>query len=188
MNQELYQERVQLVEDAIALKTPKRVPICPFIGSVAQRFHGSSYRDLYYDDDRAGAAAVKFYEEHPMMDCFYASTMTSGRSNEIAQSKMIDWPGRPGTRISNYSSHQVMEFEFMQQDEYDELLRDYTGFMLKKYIPRAFPGLSGLGGIGFRYATILNTTMFDPAATEESAEAYRKSVQGAKKTEKGEEG
>lgn len=172
--QELFQERAQLVQDAIELKEPKRVPICPFIGSVAQRFHGSSYRDLYYDFDKAGAAAVEFYKEHPQMDCFYTSTMTSGRSNEIAQSKMIDWPGRPGTKVSNYSSHQVMEFEFMEQDEYDELLRDYTGFMLKKYVPRAFPGLKGMENIGFRYATILNTAMFGPSASPEAVETYEK--------------
>ena len=82
--QELYQERAQVVADAIALREPKRVPICPFIGSVAQRYHGSSYRDLYYDYDRAGEAAVQFYREHPQMDCFYGQTMTSGRSSSYA--------------------------------------------------------------------------------------------------------
>lgn len=173
MNEEIYNERIQLVNDAIALKEPKRVPVCPFIASVAQRFYGSSYRDLYYDYDKAGEAALKFYE-HYQPDAAYFSGFTSGRSNEIAESGMIDWPGRPGTKISIYSSHQVMEFEYMHADEYKELLTDYTGFMLRKYIPRAFPGLKGLGNINFRYATILNTAMFGPSAAEETIEAYNK--------------
>ncbi len=173
MNEEIYNERIQLVNDAIALKEPKRVPVCPFIASVAQRFYGSSYRDLYYDYDKAGEAALKFYE-HYQPDAAYFSGFTCGRSNEIAESGMIDWPGRPGTKISIYSSHQVMEFEYMHADEYKELLTDYTGFMLRKYIPRAFPRLKGLGNINFRYATILNTAVFGPAAAEETVEAYNK--------------
>ena len=172
--QELYAERAQIVADAIELKEPKRVPICPFIGSVAQRYHGSSYRDLYYDFDKAGEAAVAFYKDHPQMDCFYGQSMTSGAANELALTRIIDWPGRPGTKISDYSSHQVIERAFMEQDEYDELLRDYTGFMFRKYIPRAFPGLAALGKVGFRYATILNTSMFDPAAEEDVVAAYEK--------------
>ena len=115
--QELYAERAQIVADAIELKEPKRVPICPFIGSVAQRYHGSSYRDLYYDFDKAGEAAVAFYKDHPQMDCFYGQSMTSGAANELALTRIIDWPGRPGTKISDYSSHQVIERAFMEQDE-----------------------------------------------------------------------
>ena len=56
----LYDERVQLMSDAIAMKETSRIPVAPFLASVVQRLEGSSYKDLYYDFDRAGQAAVNF--------------------------------------------------------------------------------------------------------------------------------
>ena len=56
----LYDERVKIMSDAIAMKEPDRIPVAPFLASVVQRLEGSSYRDLYYDYDRAGQAAVDF--------------------------------------------------------------------------------------------------------------------------------
>lgn len=38
--------------------------------------------------------------------------------------------------MPDWSTHQCFEFEYLQEDEYPELLRDFTGFMLRKYIPR----------------------------------------------------
>ena len=173
MENALYNERLQLVEDTVALRPTKRVPICPFFSSVAQRLNGSSYRDIYYDYDRAGEALLKFYEKYQPDAAIFAG-FTSGKSNEIAQSTMIDWPGRPGTSVPDFSSHQVIEHEYMLADEYDELLSDYTGFMLRKYIPRAYPGLAGLGGIRFRPAGLLNTGVFGSADAEPALAAYEK--------------
>lgn len=173
MNEEKYQERLKLIEDAVAFRPTSRVPVCPFISSVAQRLNGSSYRDLYYDHDRAGEALLKFYDKY-QPDAYMFSGFISGKSNEIAESNMIDWPGRPGTSVSDYSSHQVIEHEYMLADEYPELLSDFTGFMLRKYIPRAFPGLAGLSGVHFRFATILNTGLFGRAYAEPALAAYEK--------------
>ena len=66
----------------------------------------------------------------------------SRKANELAGSIMIDWPGRPGTRVPDQSTFQCMEFEYMLEDEYDEVLEDFTGSMLCKYIPRAYPNLA----------------------------------------------
>ena len=76
------------------------------------------------------------------MDVSMFSGFTSGRANELAGSQMIDWPGRPGTMVSPYSSHQVIEREFMSPEEYPEMLGDFTGFMIRKYIPRAYKNLT----------------------------------------------
>ena len=99
-DQEAYNQRVQRVETAIALKEPDRVPVVPFIASYAQRAYGSCYADLYYNYEKAGDAAVQFYKDHPQMDVSMFSGFTSGRANELAGSQMIDWPGRPGTMES----------------------------------------------------------------------------------------
>ena len=158
----LFGERVQRFEDAVALKEPDRIPFAPFMASVLQRLGGSSYRDLYYDYHRAGKAAVKFYQEHPLCDAHSFAGFTSGRSNELAGSTMIDWPGRPGTKVSIYSSHQVIEHEYLLPEEYPELLGDYTGFMLRKYIPRAFANLQGFAGVTLTPSVVLSTSFLAP--------------------------
>lgn len=40
--------------------------------------------------------------------------------------------------VGNSSTYRVMEYEYMSEEEYPDVLHDYTGFMLQKYIPGAF--------------------------------------------------
>ena len=166
------------MDTAIALGTPDRVPVAPFIASYMQRCSGSSYKDIFYNYEAAGDAAVKFYSEHPLCDLHTFSGFTSGKANELADSQMIDWPGKPGTSVSDYSSHQVIEREFMTQEEYPEMLGDFTGFMLRKYIPRAYPSLKGLAGIHFTPTVVLNTGFLSPLYSrrrEKLTSVWRKS-------------
>jgi hypothetical protein len=94
----------------------------------------------------------------------------SGRANELAESGMIDWPGKPGTIVSDLSSYQVIEQEYMLDDEYDELIKDYSGFIFNKYFPRAYPGLKGFEYLRINPSIILGTQsmgpMFNPLLTE----------------------
>ena len=169
----LLNERMELLADAVALeKEPKRVPVVPFICSVAQKMFGSSYRDLYYDYDRAGKAEVEFYKAYPC-DAYTFSGFSSGRANELAQSTMLDWPGRPGTKVDDQSSHQAIEHDYVQPEEYKEMLDDFTGFMLRKYIPRAYPALKGLSGIGFVPSIILGTGFLSPLSNAAAAESWQ---------------
>lgn len=133
--QEEFNERLHRVETAIGLGTPDRVPVTPFLASYMQRAYGSCYADLYYNYEKAGEAALQFYRDHPMMDVDVFSGFVSGKSNEMAGTRMMDWPGRPGTMVSDYSSHQVIEQELMTEEEYPEMLKDFTGFMIRKYFP-----------------------------------------------------
>lgn len=87
---------------------------------------------------------------------------------------MIDWPGRPGTRVPDWSTHQCFEFEYLREDEYPELLRDYTGFMLRKYIPRAFPGLKGLESVNIVPSIVLSTAPLAGLYSAGALEAYKK--------------
>lgn len=168
----LFAERLQRVEDAIALKEPDKVPIAPFFVSVIQRYYNSSYRDLYYDHEKAGDAFIKFYKDYPLCDAHYCSGFTSGRANELAGSTMIDWPGRPGTTVSDYSSHQVLEHEYLLPEEYPELLADFNGFMIRKYIPRAYSNLKAFGGLNFTPTVVLNTGLLSPLYSPEMLKIY----------------
>ena len=154
----LYNERVQLMNDAIAMKPTSRVPVAPFLSSVVQRLFGSSYRDLYYDFDRAGQAAVDFYTKYPVDACT-GCRFTSGKAQELSGINIIEWPGKPGTFISDYSSHQVREIEYLSPEEcYEAMMKDFDGFYFRHYIPRVYDNLKGIESLNFNPATVLSTT------------------------------
>lgn len=166
-----YGQRVRRVEDALVLREPDRVPIVPRISSVAQGMYGSSQRDVYYSHRRAGNATLRFYERY-MPDAHTFAGFVSGRANELAGSTMMDWPGRPGSRLPDAAPHRALEFEYMAAGEYPQLLNDYTGFMLRKYLPRVFPGLGGLSDIRLLPGEFLNTGMLVYACSPQAQEAY----------------
>lgn len=160
--QKLYQERLDRVNKAIRLEPTDRVPLAPFFQSYMQRAFGSSYKDIYYDFDKATQATLDFYKKYPTPDVAMTPLFCSGLANELAATQVIDWPGRPGTKVSDFSSHQVIELEPMSQEEYPEMLNDFTGFMIRKYIPRVYPNLKALEKISITPTVVLNTTMMAP--------------------------
>ena len=141
--QKLFKERLNRVETAIHLGEPDKVPVFTFFSSYIQRAYNSNYSDIFYNFEAAGEAALKFHQDYPQLDIALTPQFVSGKANEIAGATMVDWPGRPGTRVSPFSSHQIIERELMMQEEYSEMLNDFSGFMLRKYVPRAFSNLKG---------------------------------------------
>lgn len=148
MAENLFAYRVQLAQDAIDHKEPERIPIWINCGStpfLLDEESDSCYRDVFYDHEKAKASIIKFHQE--FQPDVQMANLHCGAAEELAGTMSIDWPGRPGTKVPDQSIFQAREFEFLEQEEYQELLDDFTGFMLRKYIPRAFPGLKGLGGM-----------------------------------------
>lgn len=168
-----FEERLKRVEDAVSLKETDRIPFAPYFDGIIQRFYGSNYRNIFYNHRDAGEALLKFYSDYPLCDAHSFSGFTSGKANEIAGCSMVDWPGRPGSRVSEYSTHQVIEHEYMLPEEYGELLDDFTGFMMRKYIPRAYPNLKGLASTGFTPTIVLSTSFLAPLYTPEILDTYK---------------
>ena len=142
-------QRLGRIKTAIALGQPDRVPVTPFFDGVMDRFCGGSYADHFYDFQKAGNNAITFLQKYPNVDAACVPQFFSGVANELAGTRIIDWPGKPGTTIDCYSTHQIHEIPFMEQEEYPELLADYTGFMLRKYIPRAYSNIQGTQNVYF---------------------------------------
>lgn len=167
-----YEKRLKLVNDAIALKETERIPICLTPSALPYFLSGdTTYKDSMYDYERAIEAQVKYYSDF-MPDAYMFTGLTSGRACGLAGATMIDWPGRPGTKVPDYSTCQVIEHEYMLQEEYNELLTDFTGFMLRKYIPRAYPNLSGLSSISFNPTIVLSTKPLSGLYAPSAFEAY----------------
>lgn len=169
--EELFQERIRRVEDAVSLKEGDRVPFAPFNSALPYFLYGAAFRDSMYDYEKASRAILSFYHDF-QPDADIHPGFTSGKANELAGSTMIDWPGRPGTRVPDFSTHQVMEHEYMSQEEYPEFINDFMGFTLRKYIPRAFPNLKGLSGIRFVPSIVLSTTPLASFYSPEAREAF----------------
>lgn len=156
-NKKLYDARIKRVNDAVAMKETDQMPVVPFFASVVQRLFGSCYKDLYYNYDKAGQAAVEFYTKYNKVDATCMGTrFTSGKSQELCGINIIDWPGKPGTCISDYSSHQVREIEYMKPEEYRAMIEDFDGFYLRQYIPRVYDNLKAIENIRFAPSTILS--------------------------------
>ncbi len=181
MAESMFDYRLRITNEAIAHQEPDRVPIWFNCGSTPFRLSRNlTYKDSMYDHPRAGEAIIQFHQEF-QPDCQLAN-MLDGKIEELAGTLSIDWPGRPGGKVPDESIYQVHEIEAMEQEEYDEFLSDPTGFLLHKYIPRVFPGLSGLSAVlnpmptGFMSAGHMAGSLFNPQAVE----AYGKLVEMAK--------
>jgi hypothetical protein len=158
----VYNQRLNRVQKAIALTEPDQVPMIPkATGAQYRLFDIGSHAAENYDYESASEACIRYHAEFEP-DIRILPEFMSGRANEIAQTTMLDWPGRPGTAVPDFSSYQVIEHEYMSQDEYDELISDYTGFMFNKYIPRAYSGLKGFEDFNLNPANILGTKPFAP--------------------------
>ncbi len=164
-------ERVGRIKTAIAGGQPDRVPVCPFFDGVMTRFMGGSYADHFYNHQRAFECALAFLNKYPNVDAASVPQLFSGLANEWAGTRMIDWPGKPGTKVDNYSTHQIHELVLLEQEEYPELLSDYTGFMLRKYIPRAFPNIQGTQNIYFADATFMDASALNGLYNPQTLEA-----------------
>ena len=116
--QDLFRERIKRVDDAIALQEGDRVPFAPFNSALPYFLYGGTFRDSMYDYEKASQCILRFYQDfQPDADIHLA--FTSGRSNELAGSTMIDWPGRPGTRVPDFSTHLRMNIRSLSMILWD---------------------------------------------------------------------
>ena len=138
-----YHERVTIIGDALALRRPARVPICPMFGIYPLSYASVTVRQAMYDYDLFAGAWTKFHTDFAF-DAV-ADPLPSGRVFEAIDYLQYRWPGH-GT--ADTSGYQYVEAEYMLPSEFDWLAKDPTGFLLRAYMPRiarAFAPLASLG-------------------------------------------
>ena len=153
--QQLYEERVKRVEDAIQLKIPDRVPITLSLGYFPAKYTGISCADAFYNPIIWKEAAKKTVVDFAP-DTFLGVGTDSGGALEALDFKQMVWPGH-GT--SPHHTHQFVEREYMKADEYDAFLEDPTGFILRTYLPRTCGNLES-----FQRLPHLSLLLFSPTA------------------------
>lgn len=137
-----YRERVTLLKDAIQLKKPPaRIPICPSAGFFPVQYAGITMYDAMYDYDRLARAWEKYCRDFSP-DAYNApTTVVPGRPLDILDFQLGKWPGRG---VSHQQEYQYVEKEYMQADEYQDLIDDPTGYFMQVYFPRIFGALKPL--------------------------------------------
>lgn len=130
--EELYQERAKRIADVLQMKVPDRIPIEIAFGYFPAKYCGITCEAAYYDYDAWLAACKKTLMDYGV-DISSVQNFMPGKVLEIIDPKSLAWPGH-GT--SPYHSHQIIEQEWMKQNEYDLFFNDPTDFNLRYYLPR----------------------------------------------------
>ena len=134
-----YAERARRLDDAIALRCPDRVPIIYYSMFWHGTYGGFSCRDAMYDYEKLSNGMRRLLPDlEPDAFVLPHPVIALGPTMELLGFRMLRWPGHG---VSENSSYQFLDQEYMTAAEYDDYLFDPTGFMLTTYLPRVASGL-----------------------------------------------
>jgi hypothetical protein len=139
-----YEDRVQLLRDAVELKKPARVPIAPWMSLFPGLSQGLTAKETYYDYAKLADAWMKFHAEYRQDVLAFSINIVPVHIYDALDYKLYDWPGHG---VGENSGYQYNEAEYMKADEYDLLLSDPSGYWTRFYLPRvvgAFEPWAGL--------------------------------------------
>ena len=134
-----YQERAQRYADVVRLKQPDRIPCTLSAGDYVAHYAGLTQGEMFYDYDKAAWAIIRFHDDFDL-DYGSSSNFIPGKFFEQFDYKLYRIPG---ASLSPTQSFQFVEGEYMQADEYDALITNPEGFLMRTYIPRVMGAMGG---------------------------------------------
>ena len=146
--QELFTERRKRIDAAIALKEYDRVPISPKIGL----FYGSGYGIPSYatlTDVRNTIPGIKAFLAEYQPDLVFPPAVYPAMAAYALGSEFIKFPGY-ADGIGLNESFQILDGEYLHDDEYEEFCFDPTHFIMTKWLPRRNKNLAGLSKINLQ--------------------------------------
>lgn len=136
---EKYRQRARLIRDALELRKPERLPICPMISFYPVFHAGLTAEEAMYDYSKLGMAMRRFHEDFAIDSLVGAFLYGPGKIFEVLDYKLYKWPGHGCDPKTPY---QCWEAEYMHASEYDMLINDPTNFWIRAYFPRIFGALA----------------------------------------------
>jgi uroporphyrinogen-III decarboxylase len=134
-----YEERVQLMVDALALRTPARVPISPMAGFFIPRYAGLTVKEAMYEYDKLRRAWIGYHDD--FLPDFQASPTLPGLVYDLLGVRYMNWPGHG---VDDDTPWQYVEAEYMRADEYDALIADPSAYFRRTLLPRIASGFEPL--------------------------------------------
>ncbi|NQT31054.1 MAG: uroporphyrinogen decarboxylase [Deltaproteobacteria bacterium] len=137
--EKLYKERTTRIKDAIQLKKkPDRVPVL-LIPSFAPAFYsGLTPYDVMYNYDKIAPAWKKFSLDFQPDSHGGCAVPSPGKFLETLDFKLYKWPGHG---VSNKTTYQAIEGDYMKADEYDILINNPLYFFYYIWPSRVFGAL-----------------------------------------------
>ena len=138
----LLEQKKKRILDAIALKTPDKVPLFLPIS-----VFGAKYGEITVMEAFDLKNADKWYAINEKLLLEYNPDFYLGpigfdlETNEILGNKQYKWPGNG---IAPTHSFQFVEGEYMSANEYDAFLENPGDFLFRTYLPRVYCNLEGL--------------------------------------------
>jgi hypothetical protein len=142
--QKLYQERVTRFMKSFLCMEPDRVPVMVPAGNFPIRYYGLHLKDVMYDHTLIHPIWEKFMNDYnnDMDDFLGPAGVICGPMMDILDYKLYKWPGHGLSDDVDY--HQYVETILMNEDEYDEMLKDPSDFGFRTLTPRAIGALEVL--------------------------------------------
>lgn len=141
-----YKARVTRLKDAVQLKkTPDRVPVFPFFTFMPADLYDVKTIDVMSDPEKLTSTWMRYLEDYA--PDYYISPALVGSVNclETLDYRQYKWPGHG---VSEDSPYQMIEDEYMKEDEYTALIDDPSDFWFRTYLPRMCGALEPLKNIG----------------------------------------
>jgi hypothetical protein len=145
-----YTVRAKRLVDVVKLRQPDRVPRVLLTGDYVADYAGVTQGDMFYDYPKAVEALNKFHRGFDL-DFSAASNFLPGKVYDRLGYKLYRLPGNA---LKPTQTFQFVEGEYMRPDEYDALIANPEGWLMRTYMPRV---MSEMGGWSF-VPNMLGTT------------------------------
>jgi hypothetical protein len=139
--EQLFAERTKRIQAALQLKQPDRIPIQLGFGYMLAEMGGITRQEQHENGEKEQELLEKaalYFQPDSVMALFN----NPASSLAIGGDRMTRFPGHG---LPPNGSFQFVEGEYMKPEDYDAFIADPGDWSIRKYWPRVFPELEGLG-------------------------------------------
>jgi uroporphyrinogen-III decarboxylase len=148
----LYRQRTRRFVDIVSLRQPDRVPCVMSAAGIITRYAGNQFADNFYDGEKASAATLSFIENFGLEYAFMSGgSVAAGKAYDLLGYNAYKWPGGG---LPPDVPFQFVENEYMPPEDYDALINNPEGYLLRTYLPRVCTHLSGLSQVPNLFAMV----------------------------------
>lgn len=137
MEVSLREQRIQNIMDATNLKEPEKVPVGIEVLTWPLSYAGVRYADIMHNPPEVAKAYTKFLDDIDLdyYIMLFGITNSMGALKELGSEKWV-----LSEEDGNTVTHNQVDEQYMEPEEYDELIADYDEFFFKM-VRKRFPNL-----------------------------------------------
>lgn len=153
--------RSSRVQSAVRLERPDRVPFVPVFGNVFSLEYGVTVKEAMLDN-RSLIPAVDALLKECCPDLVYTPDFFPLEVMELLRSKTHSWPGKLPEYGDNFT-YQVKDATYLEEDEYEDFLKDPSAFLMHRVLAKKYAALAGLNSLntyGLTGSTVMGFAQF----------------------------